>query len=52
MIVGQSLAVALAFPLLVYRSGFGALASAIFSATMLFGFLFVDVRKKVKKIDL
>lgn len=44
-------ACALVFPLIVCGSGFGALASAIFSATMLFGFLFVDARRNVRKID-
>ena len=36
---------ALAFPLLVYRSTFGALTASIFGTAMLIGFLSVDIRK-------
>lgn len=43
---------AMMFPVLVYGlSQFGTFTACIFSATMLFGFLFVDVKKKVRKID-
>jgi len=46
-------ACATVFPLLVYRSTFGAFTSCIFSTAMLVGFLSVDIKKylKVKKID-
>ena len=45
-------ACAMAFPLFVYGlSQFGAFTSCIFSATMLFGFLSVDAKKEVRKID-